>query len=425
MTGRPETAGRPGVVRWAGSARRPAPGDRVGRAPPPGCRRAGAGWGSAGVRRSESGEPTCVPGRRPCGAAERSGPAGSRLQPPPAGRPGRFPSRALEHPASPRTPTPRPETRGWRPPARDAPATPTDQAGRRPRRRPRAPVPSPGTVGRRRRPRPHAAPLPWHRPGRSRRGRVPRAPGRRRRPAGWALAGRPGQASRGARSAVRRWAGPAGSAAWVGPGGQVGLPGGIGPPGAAKPTEMASMPASAIRHRRSTHPGMPTGRRRRAWLVARKTRARESSASARMPLAGLPGSRARPMASGIRPASPMGPMPPAESMEGRSRLRPAMAEVRRLAGVAWTGGWVCRPGRAAGWLERMEAVRGSGGGLPPLPGPIGPGPATLAKPGCPVGSAGWPRAGPGPVRRPGWMASGPREVGPRARWPACGCRGGR
>jgi hypothetical protein len=376
VTGRPEATGRPGAVRWVGSAGRPAPGDPVGRAPPPGCRRsqAGAGWESAGARRTESGEPTCVPGRRPCGAAERSGPAGSQRRPPPARRPGRFRSRPLERPASPRAPMPRREARGWRPPVRDAPATPKD--GRRPRPRPRPPGPSPGAVGRRRRPRLHAAPLPWHRRGRSPRGRARRALGRRR-PVGWALAwglaGRPGQASRGARSAVRRWAGRAGSAARVGPGGQVGLPRRIGPPGLAKPAERASMPASVTRLRRSTHPGTPAATRR------------------------------------------------------RRRARPVTAGVRRLAGVAWMGGWVSRLGRAAGWLERMEAVRGSRGGLARLLGPTGPGPTRSAKPGCLVEAAGRPRAGRGPVRRPGWRASGPRWelVGSRPRWTACGCRGGR
>jgi hypothetical protein len=283
VTGRPGAAGQPGAVRRVGLAGRAAPGDRVGRAPLPGCRWVGAGWESVGVRRNERAKPTCVPGRPPCGAAERSGPAGSRRRPPRARR-----------------------------------------VGRRPRRRPRAPGPSLGAVGGWRRPRRHVARLPRHRRGRPPRGRVPRAPARQRRPVGWALAGgsagRPGQASRGAGAAVRRWAGRAGSAAWV------------GPAGAAEPAERAP-------------------------------------ALERVRLAGLLGRRPRPMPSGAQPASLMDPMAPAESMEGRSCLRPATAGVRRLAGVAWMGGWVSQPGRAEGWLEWTEAVRGSRGGLPPCLGP--------------------------------------------------------
>jgi hypothetical protein len=374
VTGRPEAAGRPGAVRWVGPAGRPVPGGPVGRPPPPGYHRSQAGvvaWESAGVRRSWSAEPTYVPGRRPWGAAERSGPAESRRRRPPARRPGRFRSRPPERPASPRT--------------------------------------------------------PWSR------GRVRRAPGRRRRPVGWALARDPtrwpAQASSGAHSAVRPWAARAGSAASVGPGGRVGPPGGIAPPGAAKPNERASMPASATRHRHSTHPATPaaTRRGRRVRLVARRTRARGSSALARMPPAGSPGRRARPMPSGTRPAPMMGPRPPAGSMEGRSCLRPATAGVRRPAGAAWMEGWLPRPGPAAGWLGRMKAVRGSRGGLAPLLGPTGPAPARSARPACPVEAAGRPRAGPGPVRRPGWRASGPRGkvAGSRPRWPAYGCRGGR
>gem|GEM_PF-4973228 len=288
---RSATPGLVGAVGWperaapqrrVGSAGRAAPGDPVGRAPLPGCRWVGAGWGSVGVRRDERAEPTCVPGRPLCGAAERSGPAGSRRRPPRPRRRGRLRARSPEHPGSSRRPRPR------------------------------------------------------HRRGRSPRRRVPRAPARRRRPVGWALAGgsagRPGQASRGAGAAVRRWAGRAGSAVWVGPGGQVGRSGGVGPPGAAKPAERAP-------------------------------------ALERVRLGGLLGRRARPMPSGTQPASLMDPVPPAGSMEGWSGLRPPTAGVRRLAGVAWPGGWVARPGRAEGWLGWTEAGRGSRGGLPPRPGP--------------------------------------------------------
>jgi hypothetical protein len=86
-----------------------------------------------------------------------------------------------------------------------------------------------------------------------------------------------------------------------------------------------------------------------------------------------------------------------------------------------------RPGRAGAQSRGTEALRGSRGGLQPPLGPIGPGSTRSAKPGCRVGAAGRPRAGPARARRPGWRASGPRweVVGPRPRSQACGRRGDR